>query len=156
MKAHYMNSPPIISNEWESMYKLVAVDLDETLLNDARHVPLRVRRAIEQARAKGVYIVPSSGRSFAIMQYILDEIGAKDMKDEYAISCNGACITENAHNTIIDLQPPTPWDFCNKMWKHGIQLGKCWRSRIYTRLDLYHKMARRRQKYLYVNWNTCY
>lgn len=70
-----MNSPPILSNEWEHMYKLVAVDLDETLLNDARHVPLRVRRAIEQARAKGVYIVPSSGRSFAIMQYILDEIG---------------------------------------------------------------------------------
>ena len=47
-----MNSPPIISNEWEHMYKLVAVDLDETLLNDARHVPLRVRRAIELARAK--------------------------------------------------------------------------------------------------------
>lgn len=136
MKPRYINSTPILSNEWEHMYKLVAVDLDETLLNDARHVPLRVRRAIELARAKGVYIVPSSGRSFAIMQYILDEIGTKDMKDEYAISCNGACITENAHNTIIDLQPPTPWDFCNKIWKHGIQLGNVG-VHVYTLASIY-------------------
>lgn len=105
------------------MYKLLATDLDETLLNDEHHVPERVRSAIQKARDLGVYIVPASGRGFKIMQDVMREIGTWNEEHEYSISFNGACITENKNNRVVDLQKGTSWEFCNKIWKYGLELG---------------------------------
>ena len=44
------------------MYRLIASDLDETLLDDSHHVPERVRRAVAAARQLGVRFVPATGR----------------------------------------------------------------------------------------------
>ena len=105
------------------MYKLLATDLDETLLNDQHHVPQRVLKAIQAARERGVYIVPASGRGFKIMQDVLREIGTWNREREYSISFNGACITENKNNRVVDLQKGTSWEFCNTIWKYGLALG---------------------------------
>lgn len=44
--------------------KLIAMDLDGTLLNSRKELTPRTKRALEQAAAKGVHIVPSTGRTF--------------------------------------------------------------------------------------------
>lgn len=105
------------------MYKLLACDLDETLLGTDHHVPQRNKEAIKKAIEQGTYIVPASGRSFNIMQDVLKELGIYQKKDTYSISFNGACITENYQNRICDLQPALSWDLCNHIWKWGCDLG---------------------------------
>jgi len=42
--------------------RLVALDLDGTLLNREGHVTPRTRAALQAAVDKGVYIVPATGR----------------------------------------------------------------------------------------------
>ncbi len=44
------------------MYKLVAIDMDGTLLNDQHIVPDEVFEAIQQAKAEGIKIVLCTGR----------------------------------------------------------------------------------------------
>ena len=45
--------------------RLVALDLDGTLLNREGHVTPRTRAALQAAVDKGVYIVPATGRPLA-------------------------------------------------------------------------------------------
>ena len=105
------------------MYKLIAFDLDETLLGSDHHVPERNRRAIARAMEQGVYVVPCSGRSFNIMQEVLHELGMYQRKHTYSVSFNGACITENYHNRICALEDSLSWDDCNAIWQYGCELG---------------------------------
>jgi len=44
-------------------YKLIALDLDETLLDKQTQIPPRVNQAIQDARAKGAYVVLCTGRT---------------------------------------------------------------------------------------------
>ena len=48
--------------------RLVALDLDGTLLNREGHVTPRTRAALQAAVDKGVYIVPATGRPLASLQ----------------------------------------------------------------------------------------
>ena len=48
-----------------SAIRLVALDLDGTLLNREGHVTPRTRAALQAAVDKGVYIVPATGRPLA-------------------------------------------------------------------------------------------
>ena len=44
------------------MYKLIAADLDETLLDSDHKIPQRVVDAVAAARERGVKFVPATGR----------------------------------------------------------------------------------------------
>ena len=57
------------------MYKLIACDLDETLLDDDHRIPERVRRAIAAARGRGVRFVPATGRPFESVDDTLADLG---------------------------------------------------------------------------------
>ena len=45
------------------MYKLIALDMDGTLLNDEKKITENTKKAIEQARSSGKYVVLCSGRN---------------------------------------------------------------------------------------------
>lgn len=55
------------------MYKLVAIDMDGTLLNDQHMVPDEVFEAIQQAKAEGVKIVLCTGRPIGGVHRYLKE-----------------------------------------------------------------------------------
>ena len=55
--------------------KLLALDLDGTLLNADKKISKRNREAIFAARAKGVKVVLTTGRPLKAMEYLLDELG---------------------------------------------------------------------------------
>ena len=81
------------------MYKIIASDLDETLLNKkTRMVGERNLEAIRRASEMGVKFVPASGRGYATIQGTLEELGLRDKENEYIISFNGGAITENKNN----------------------------------------------------------
>lgn len=79
------------------MYKLVAIDLDGTLLNMNKEISERNKRAISKAMERGVKIVICSGRVFTGARLYAKEIGSTDP----IIACNGAIITNRPDGDII-------------------------------------------------------
>lgn len=79
------------------MYKLIAIDLDGTLLNSYGDVPEENKKAIENAKKKGIEVVLTSGRMSASVHAIAEEVGA----DNYMIAGNGALIYDLKNEKIL-------------------------------------------------------
>lgn len=84
-----------------SMYKIIACDLDETLINAECRVSAENAEAIRRARQLGVKFVPATGRSFLGVEGVLSELGLCGAQDEYVISFNGGAITENKDHRLL-------------------------------------------------------
>jgi len=70
------------------MYKLIAIDLDGTLLNSYGEITKKNKEAIRYAIGKGVEIVLASGRDPQTMKKISLELGINN----FLIAGNGACV----------------------------------------------------------------
>ena len=71
-------------------YKLIACDLDETLLDDNHRIAKKNCDAIKKAREKyGIKFVLATGRGVKQVRYELEELGLNGLEDEYVISFNG-------------------------------------------------------------------
>ena len=79
------------------MYKLIAMDIDGTLLNSYGEVSLKNKEAIELALKKNIEVVLTSGRMPIAILPIANEIKA----DKYIISGNGATIYDVQNDKII-------------------------------------------------------
>src|SRR3954451_1341325 len=57
-------------------YRLIALDVDGTLLNPAGHVSPRTRAAVREALARGVAVVICTGRVFSQgIRHLSEELG---------------------------------------------------------------------------------
>lgn len=79
------------------MYKLIAMDLDGTLLNSYGEVSKENKEAIKNAIERGIEIVIASGRMKSAIDSIAEEIGATN----YIISGNGTILYDNKNNKIL-------------------------------------------------------
>lgn len=70
------------------MYKLIAIDLDGTLLNSYGEITKKNKEAIKYALNKGVEVVLASGRDPKTMEKISEELGIEN----YLIAGNGASV----------------------------------------------------------------
>ncbi|MBE5254331.1 sugar-phosphatase [Mixta mediterraneensis] len=70
--------------------KLIAIDMDGTLLNPQHLITPGVKSAIDRARQKGVSIVLATGRPFVGVQRYLMELDLQ--AGQYCISNNGALV----------------------------------------------------------------
>lgn len=57
--------------------KLIAVDLDGTLLNDKQEISYGTKEALQKASRSGIKIVPCSGRPFPGIKEYLDQLDRK-------------------------------------------------------------------------------
>ncbi|EPL9568460.1 sugar-phosphatase [Providencia rettgeri] len=87
--------------------KLVAIDLDGTLLNSQHQISPAVKDAVIQASQKGVYVVLASGRPFSGIAPYLKELGL-DTANNYCISNNGSVIHQASDGSHL---VETPLDF---------------------------------------------
>ena len=71
--------------------KLIAIDLDGTLLNSHHQITPAVSAAVTRAKEKGLHIILTSGRPFNGILPYLRELGL-DKENHYCISNNGAVI----------------------------------------------------------------
>lgn len=85
-------------------YKLIACDLDETLLNDEHRICQKNIDLIKKAKELGVKFVPATGRLFSSVQNDLKTLGLYDCVDEYVLSANGGVLTENKNNRILQFK----------------------------------------------------
>lgn len=83
------------------MYKLIASDLDETLLKADGSISAENVMAIKAAVARGVKFVPTTGRNFQTVQRLLRKLDLEQQPNEYIISFNGGATVENAGNRVI-------------------------------------------------------
>ena len=68
------------------MPKIIALDLDGTLLDSRKCLSARNRAALEKAASKGAAIVPTTGRFFGMMPQVVRDLPFV----RYAITINGA------------------------------------------------------------------
>lgn len=86
-------------------YKLIACDMDETLLNDNHLICEKNIKLIKKATQEyGVKFVPTTGRGYMFIQNILKELDLQDKSGEYVISFNGGALTENKNNKVLDFK----------------------------------------------------
>ncbi|WP_313757537.1 Cof-type HAD-IIB family hydrolase [Tissierella sp.] len=77
-------------------YKLVAIDMDGTLLNSKNQVSEKTKETIVKAKGKGAYIVLSTGR---VLKSALSYSRDLDLRNPI-IACNGAIIADENGNII--------------------------------------------------------
>lgn len=82
------------------MYKLVALDMDGTLLNSRKEITPRTKQALVKAREQGVKIVLASGRPLEGILPYLKELGIEG-ENEYVVYFNGSMANELGSNRII-------------------------------------------------------
>lgn len=74
------------------MIRLLAIDMDETCLNDKKIISDENLNAMKKAAEAGITVVPTTGRAFSCLPH--------QLKDEkfypYVISSNGAAVTDMA------------------------------------------------------------
>ena len=61
--------------------KLIALDLDGTLLTSDKKISQRNLTALAAAREKGVKVVLTTGRPLKAMEFLLDELGTAGLED---------------------------------------------------------------------------
>lgn len=71
--------------------KLIAVDLDGTLLNSEQKITAKTKAALQKAAASGILVVPCSGRPFPGVKEYIDELGLAN-DHQYAVTFNGALV----------------------------------------------------------------
>ncbi|MBS5111940.1 MAG: HAD family phosphatase [Coprobacillus cateniformis] len=116
------------------MYKIIACDLDETLLKLDRTIDPKDIEAIQKARALGVKFVPATGRGFNSVQGTLKELGLYDLKNEYVISYNGGAITENKGNNLLHFEGIS-FELAEELYRRGLKYDVC--IHIYTKDMVY-------------------
>lgn len=79
------------------MYKLVAIDLDGTLLNSKKEISNEDNQTINRAIEKGIKIVVCSGRIYTGARIYAKQLGIKGPM----IACNGAIIKDLDTNEVL-------------------------------------------------------
>jgi Cof subfamily protein (haloacid dehalogenase superfamily) len=82
------------------MYKIIALDMDGTLLNEEKIVTDRTRSALNKAGEKGVKVVLASGRPIEGLNRYLEDLNLMK-EDQYVLSYNGCLVQETKSGKII-------------------------------------------------------
>ncbi|QNQ82526.1 Cof-type HAD-IIB family hydrolase [Lactobacillus sp. PV012] len=80
--------------------KLIAVDLDGTLLTSDHKISEATKKALQKAAKMGISIVPCSGRPFPGVKEYLEELELQGDK-QYAITFNGALVFDMEGKEIV-------------------------------------------------------
>lgn len=81
--------------------KLIALDLDGTLLTTDKKISQGNLAALKAAQQQGVKVVLTTGRPLKAMEFFLHELGTDGQADEYTITFNGGLVQRNT-GEILD------------------------------------------------------
>ena len=79
------------------MYKLIAIDLDGTLLNSYGQISPKNKQAVQSAIQKGAEVVLTSGRGIMSVKNLADEVNANN----YIICGNGAMVYDVKKENLL-------------------------------------------------------
>ena len=93
--------------------RIIALDLDGTLLNSNKELTERNYRALEAAAAKGIQIVPTIGRLYDGMPQMIRDLPFVN----YAITINGAQV-RHVHTGEVLYRAEIPWQQAVELMKY--------------------------------------
>lgn len=82
------------------MYKLIALDMDGTLLNENKKVSEKNKEALRKAKELGVYVVLASGRPIDGLLKFLEELELLG-EDDYVLSYNGCLVQKTKSREVV-------------------------------------------------------
>lgn len=82
------------------MYKIIALDMDGTLLNSEKKITEKTKEALNNVKKKGVKIVLASGRPIDGLKKYLKELDLIE-DDQYVLSYNGCLVQETKSGKVI-------------------------------------------------------
>lgn len=106
------------------VYKLIACDLDETLLDDNHRIAKKNCDAIKKAREKYGIICFSDRKRFKQVRYELEELGLNELEDDMLFSFNGAVLSENKDNKIFQFNGLT-FEKVKEIFQAGLRYNVC-------------------------------
>lgn len=80
--------------------KLIALDIDDTLLNSEAQLEEATIKAIEKAKQEGIKIVLTTGRPLMSTTKFLKQLGLANQSDQYVINYHGTLIQTTAGKLI--------------------------------------------------------
>lgn len=83
------------------MYKMIAMDMDGTLLNDNKEISYKTVEAIKLAKEKGIKIVLATGRPYSGITEYIEQLGLYSDKN-YAVTFNGAMVVNNLGQNVVE------------------------------------------------------
>lgn len=123
-----------------SKIKLVAMDLDNTLLDSEKQISKHTEEVLKEAIRRGVYIVPATGRIFKAIPEFLRDIQAFDM--QFAVTGQLFMIRKKIRSYIQIIYQKKRYFRCLIFWKNiivhviFIRMGKgIWNDAILTILQ---------------------
>ncbi len=99
------------------MIELITSDIDETLVDDTKNVPVRNREAIARAQEMGIIVMLATGRGPYELRTIPDQAGVIH-DDRFIICCNGAIILDAKTREIIKSYP-LEYDYAVNVFKYA-------------------------------------
>lgn len=106
-------------------YKLIAIDVDGTLLNEKNEITQKTRNAVKLCKEKDVMVCISSGRPVQGIEYINKSLDL----DSAFIAYNGAMVADNKRNIIYEKK------LCAESAGKVIELGEKYNTTIVVWLD---------------------
>ena len=114
--------------------KLVAVDIDGTLLNTKREVTPEVFSAVQDAKAAGVKIVIATGRPIPGVRNLLEELHLNE-PGNYVITFNGGLVQDTVTGEEYIKEPLSYEDYLDiecLSRKLGVHMHAITKDGIYT------------------------
>lgn len=99
-------------------YKMLVLDLDDTLLRDDYSISTRNKELLMKAQELGVKVVLASGRPTPAMIQYAEELRL-DVFDSYLISFNGAVVTAMKQNEVI-FERSLTMDEVHSIYDYGV------------------------------------
>ena len=114
--------------------KLIAIDIDGTLINNRHQITDEVKQALQKARAQGVKVVLCTGRPLPGVLNYLNELELFSGED-YVISYNGSLVQNTTTKEIISQYGLTLADYNDLEYlsrKIGVHLHATTEDSMYT------------------------
>jgi Cof subfamily protein (haloacid dehalogenase superfamily) len=116
------------------MYKIIAIDIDDTLLNDEREVSPGTRAAIAEAAAQGVLVTLATGRMYASARNL-----AKQIELNVPLITYQGALVKNLMDDKIWYERFVPQDAALRIDEYvrenGLHLQLYWDDRLFARED---------------------
>ncbi len=82
--------------------KMIAIDVDGTLLNSKKELTKKVKDTILRAQSVGIKVVIATGRPLSGIKSLLNELKLANQKDQYVICFGGGVVETTSENILLE------------------------------------------------------
>lgn len=82
--------------------KMIAIDVDGTLLNSKKELTKKVKDTILRAQSAGIKVVIATGRPLSGIKPLLNELKLANQKDQYVICFGGGVVETTSENILLE------------------------------------------------------